>query len=152
MSKRRLEQHLQTSKLSPTKALCGEGCRRTNCFASPRFCADLQRGHPTLVTNKKQDLGAPGSALAGENFLQFVFPIEKSAPPTHKIETIIAKGREDHYPAEALHTDVVGVGATGRAVDDAVPQLVIRRVPRHAAKQLAAILHQDWGGRKTRRT
>lgn len=68
------------------------------------------------------------------------------------METIIAKGREDHYPAEALHTDVVGVGATGRAVDDTVPQLVIRRVPRHAAKQLAAILHQDWGGRKTRRT
>lgn len=63
------------------------------------------------------------------------------------------KRRDSDYPAEALHADVVGVGAAGRPVDDAVPQLVIGRVPRHPAEQLAPILHQDCGGgRDTRST
>jgi len=62
------------------------------------------------------------------------------------------KRRENHYPAQALHTDVIGIGAAGSPINDTVPQLVVSSVPCHAAEQLAAILHQDWEGRKTRST
>lgn len=48
------------------------------------------------------------------------------------------------HPAQALHTDVVGVGATWRAVDDPVPELVVGRAASHPAEQLTAILHLNY--------
>lgn len=68
------------------------------------------------------------------------------APSCHaKLQSPSLKRRENTYPAKALHADVICVGAAGRPVDDAIPQLVIRCVSRHSAEQLAPILHQDWG-------
>lgn len=71
---------------------------------------------------------------------------DAAAPSCHaKLQPPARKRRGNAYPAKALHADVIGVGAAGRPVDDAIPQLVIRRVSRHPAEQLAPILHQDWG-------
>lgn len=63
---------------------------------------------------------------------------------THSM-ILLLKRRENTYPAKALHADVICVGAAGRPIDDTISQLVIRRVSRHAAEQLAPILHQNWG-------
>lgn len=74
--------------------------------------------------------------------------VQKRQPALQNCHPPLVKRKENDYPAEALHTDVVGVGAAGRPVDDPVPQLVIGRVPRHPAEQLAPILHQDCGERE----
>lgn len=49
--------------------------------------------------------------------------------------------REYSYPTEALNTDIVGVWATRRAVDDAILQLIVGHRPGNPTEELAPILH-----------
>lgn len=47
------------------------------------------------------------------------------------------------HPAQALDTDVIGIGSAGRPVDDSVPELIVGRAAGHPAEQLTPVLHQD---------
>lgn len=54
-------------------------------------------------------------------------------------------GPSGTHPAEALHTDVIGVWTAWGTVNDPVPELVVGRAPSHPAEELTPILHQDCG-------
>lgn len=47
------------------------------------------------------------------------------------------------HPAQALDTDVVGIGSTWRAVNDPVPELIVGCAACNPAEQLTSVLHQN---------
>lgn len=71
--------------------------------------------------------------------------MQKHQPDVRSCNHPLLKRRENTYPAKALHADIIGVRATGRPINNSIPQLVIRRISCHSAEELASILHQDWG-------
>lgn len=52
--------------------------------------------------------------------------------------------RKHAHPAQALHTDVTGIGATRRAVDHSILELIVGCVSCHSAEELAAVLHENF--------
>lgn len=60
---------------------------------------------------------------------------------------MLHRKKKTTHPAQALHTDVAGVGATRRAINHSILKLIVGCVSCHSAEELAAVLHENFGER-----
>lgn len=60
---------------------------------------------------------------------------------SHTSQDGVMLHRKNTHPAQALHTDVIGIGATRRAINHPILELIVGCVSCHSAEELTAVLH-----------